>query len=144
MTWLFVLFTVLGGAALALQAGINAQIGKQIGTIEASFLAYGVGTIALLVATFVVGKGDFAQISTLPKWNLFIGVLGALYIFIMVLSVPEVGAGTAMIAAILGQVIIGMVLDHFGMFGVEVMPINFQRIAGVLLMGVALYLFYKP
>ncbi|SFF05416.1 DMT family transporter [Alteribacillus iranensis] len=143
MKILFMILSLIGGAALAFQAGVNGEIGKRIGTIEASFLAYAMGTVALFLFSLTLGKGDMSQVWSLPKWQMFIGVLGASYIFIMVLSVPQIGAGTAFVAAILGQVIIGMVLDHFGLFGAKLIPISMERIVGVILMGISLFLFYK-
>lgn len=143
MKWLFILLSIIGGAALAFQAGVNGEIGKRIGTIETSFMAYAMGAVALFLFSLFIGKGDFSEVWSLPKWKMFIGVLGASYIFIMVLAVPQIGAGTALVAAILGQVVIGMVLDHFGMFGAKMIPISFERIVGVVLIGVSLYLFYR-
>ncbi|SDH67421.1 DMT family transporter [Alteribacillus bidgolensis] len=139
MKWLFILLSMLGGSALAFQAGVNGEIGKRVGTIETSFLAYAMGAAALFIFSILLGKGNYSVVWTLPKWEMFIGVLGALYIFIMVLSVPRVGTGTALVAAIMGQVIMGMVLDHFGLFGAKVNPISMDRIIGVALMGGSLY-----
>jgi len=35
---------------------------------------------------------------------------------------------------IVGQLLMGMLVDHFGWFGVDVRPIDLPRIAGVLLL----------
>ncbi|MFB5661165.1 DMT family transporter [Alteribacillus sp. HJP-4] len=143
MNLFFLLFSLVGGAALAFQAGVNGEIGKKVGTVEASFLAYGTGTVVLFIFVLFLGKGDLSAALSLSWWKLFIGTLGASYIFIMVWSVPNIGAGSALIAAILGQVIIGMILDHFGMFGSVSYPITIRRLCGVVFMGLSLLLFYK-
>lgn len=142
MNGFFLLLSVIGGAGLAVQAGINGSLGKKIGALEASFLAYAVGTLALLCFTFFFGKGDLSAVLFVSKWKWFIGILGALYIFVMVLSVPKIGTASAIIAAIVGQVMIGMIMDHFGLGG-QTISINWFRILGVILMFFALILFYK-
>lgn len=143
MNWLFLLLSIIGGAGLAFQAGVNGQLGRRMGTLEAAFLAYAVGALALLLFTILVGNGDLSSALSFSKWKLFVGVFGALYIFVMVLSVPKIGAASAIIAAIVGQVIIGMVLDHFGLFGARMIPIDLSRVLGVILLFIALVLFYK-
>ncbi|WP_257347992.1 DMT family transporter [Pseudalkalibacillus decolorationis] len=143
MNWFFLLLSIIGGAGLAFQAGVNGELGKRMGTIEAAFVAYSVGTLALLLGTIFFGKGSLGALFSFHTWKWFIGVLGALYIFIMVVTIPRVGAATAIIAAILGQLVIGMIIDHFGLFGGKTLPINFDRIAGVVLMVISLFLFFK-
>ncbi|SDC47877.1 transporter family-2 protein [Melghirimyces thermohalophilus] len=142
MNWFFLLLSVLGGAGLAFQAAINGPLGKKIGTLEVSFLAYAVGTLALLCFTIFFGKGNLSAVLSVSKWKWFIGIFGAMYIFVMVLSVPRIGTASAIIAAIVGQVIISMIMDHFGLGG-QTIPINWFRIMGVILMFFALILFYK-
>jgi bacterial/archaeal transporter family-2 protein len=61
----------------------------------------------------------------------------------MVVTIPKIGAANAIIAAILGQLIIGMIIDHFGLFGVKILPINLYRIIGIILMVISLLLFFK-
>jgi transporter family-2 protein len=143
MNWIFLLLSVLGGAGLAFQAGVNGQLGRKIGTLETAFLAYAVGTLTLLCFMLFFGKGNIAAVFSFPKWKWFIGVFGALYIFIMVLSVPKIGTASAIIAAIIGQVIVSMIVDHFGLFGGRMIPINLFRVSGVILMFISLILFYK-
>lgn len=59
MNWFFLLLSVLGGAGLAFQAAINGPLGKKIGTLEVSFLAYAVGTLALLCFTIFLARGIY-------------------------------------------------------------------------------------
>lgn len=141
--WFFLLLSIIGGAGLAFQAGVNGELGKKIGTIEVGFLAYSVGTAALLLFTIFSGKGDPSAIFSFPKWKLFVGVLGALYIFITILSIPKIGAAPTIVAAIVGQVIMSLIIDHFGLFGTEEHPINFSRASGFFLLLFSLFLIFK-
>lgn len=143
MAFLFIILCLLGGAALALQASVNGEVGMRIGTIEASAIAYGVGTIALICFAFFLGRGDVSNVQELSKWKLLIGVCGAFYIFTVVLAVPKIGVSTAVIAGIAGQILISMIIDHFGLFGTKQLPINLTRISAFMLLLSSLYLFYK-
>lgn len=140
--WLFLLLSIAGGAGLAFQAGVNSQLGKKIGTIEIAFLAYSVGAAALLLLMIFLGKGDLSAISSFPKWKLFVGVLGASYIFITILCIPKIGTASTIVAAMVGQVIIGLIIDHFGLFGAQENPITLSRSMGFILLLVSLFLLF--
>ncbi len=143
MNGLYLLVCFIGGAALAFQASVNSEVGRRIGTLEVACLAYGVGTLALAAAVYFGGQGNFAALLTLSKWKWFAGLLGATYIFIIVLSVPKIGVAPAIIATIAGQLFLSTVIDHFGLFGNALTPVNGSRIAALGLMLLATYLFYK-
>ncbi|MBD1382808.1 DMT family transporter [Metabacillus arenae] len=143
MNWLFLLLSIIGGAGLAFQAGVNGELGKRMGTIEAAFVAYTVGSFVLLIGTVFFGKGSLGALFSFQAWKWFVGALGASYIFIMVAAIPRVGASAAIIGAILGQLLIGMIIDHFGLFGGKTLPINLYRMAGAVLMIISLLLFFK-
>lgn len=143
MEWIYLILSFIGGVGLAFQSSVNAELGKKMGTLEVALIAYIVGTLVLFVMTMCFGKGDFTAGLTFPKWKLFVGVMGALFIFIMVSSIPKIGVAPAVSAAIVGQMILGTVMDHFGLFGSPTIPINPYRIAGLVFMFLSMFLFYK-
>ena len=73
---------MLGGAAVAFQVQINGGLGKRTGVLEASFISFGIGTLALFFIVLFFGKGNFMAVSTVPKWQLFGGLLGAFYVIV--------------------------------------------------------------
>jgi Ca-activated chloride channel homolog len=89
------------------------------------------------------GKGNIGSMFQVPKWNLLGGLLGALYVGMAVLSVPKLGVGTTIVTAIVGQIAISMVLDHFGLFGNPRISFDGTRLLGLLLLFIALYLIFK-
>ncbi|GAX89069.1 DMT family transporter [Effusibacillus lacus] len=64
-------------------------------------------------------------------------------IFMMVLVVPKIGVATALVCVITGQIFASTVIDHFQLFGGRQIPIDGKRIAGILFLALALWLFYK-
>ncbi|MEN6412952.1 MAG: DMT family transporter [Veillonellales bacterium] len=143
MNWIYLLISFFGGVGLAFQASVNGELGQKIGTFETSLIGYTVGAVMLLCITLLFGHGNILMAANVTKWKLFVGVLGAMYMFIMVLSVPKIGAASAIIAGIMGQLVLGMISDHFGLFGSPVIHFSGYRMAGIVLMFVATLLFYK-
>jgi transporter family-2 protein len=75
-----------------------------------------------------------------PVWAWVGGTLGAFYITALIFSVPLTGALTAAAAAILGQLAMAMILDHFGALGLPVREISWSRIGGLVLVMAGLLL----
>ncbi|GED18051.1 hypothetical protein AM501_08480 [Aneurinibacillus migulanus] len=143
MNWLFVGFSIIAGALMSMQAGVNGALGKRVGTVEGAFISFAVGTLALLLLAIFMGKGNILSVFSVPKWQLIGGLLGALYIFIMVLAVPKIGVGSAVVAVIAGQMLTSTFIDHFNIFGGRQILIDWKRVVALILLAFALYLFNK-
>ena len=74
MKILFPLLAVLGGITIAIQGQINGGLGKKVGVIEASFISFGIGTLALLFIVLFAGNGNISAIASVPKWQLIGGL----------------------------------------------------------------------
>jgi transporter family-2 protein len=133
----------LAGIAVAFQAGVNGALGKEIGTIEAAFTSFIIGTIALLIAMVIMRKGDIALIKQVPLWQLTGGLLGACYVLTSVLLVPKIGIGSVLMILIIAQLSTSAVIDHFGIFTGVSLPINWKKLTAMALMFFSLWLFYK-
>ncbi|RFU63019.1 DMT family transporter [Peribacillus glennii] len=144
MKIIFPLLALLGGFAVAVQAQINGGLGKKIGAIEGSFVSFLIGTLALFFLVLFFGKGNILAVQSVPKWQLIGGLLGAFYVTVMILVVPKIGVAPTLVAVIAGQIIIGAIIDHFGLFGGVKISIDFKKIAAIVLLFVSLYLYnYK-
>ncbi|MGD8191352.1 DMT family transporter [Brevibacillus ginsengisoli] len=143
MKWIFPLLALVGGVAISTQASINGGLGRKIGAIEASLVSFAIGTLALLFITIFLGKGNLSSIGSIPKWQLTGGILGAFYVVVMVLAVPQVGVTTTVASVIAGQIIMSAIVDHYGLFGAKQIPFDLRRLAALILMFGSLYLFFK-
>jgi transporter family-2 protein len=143
MKLLFVFLAIIGGIVAGTQAPINGELGRRIGSIEAAFVSFFVGTLVLILFTIFFGKGQLLQAFSVPKWNLLGGVLGAIFVTAIIFCVPNLGVATTIFSAIIGQVIISMVIDHYGLFGITRIPVNMYRLIGVILMLSSLFFIYK-
>jgi bacterial/archaeal transporter family-2 protein len=141
MKLLFPLLALIGGIAVAIQSQVNGNLGRNVGVIEASFISFLIGTLALFFAVLFFGNGNLLAVATVPKWQLLGGLMGAVYVLILVFSVPKIGVAAALAGIIAGQVIMGAVIDHFGMFGGERFPIDAKKLIAILLLFISLYLF---
>lgn len=142
--WALIALALAGGAAISMQAGVNATLGKGLQSpIHAAFVSFAVGTIALLVVALArpapIASG--AQLAGIPLWAWVGGFLGAFLVATGIMIAPRMGAATFLAAVIAGQMLTALVLDHFGWLGFDERVVTWQRAAGVtLVMGGALLL----
>jgi bacterial/archaeal transporter family-2 protein len=140
---LYPLLAVIGGMTIAVQGQINGGLGKKVGVIEGAFISFSVGTLALLFILLFFGNGQISTIGTVPKWQLLGGFLGAFFVIVQVLVVPKIGVSTTLIAVVVGQIILGAIIDHFGLFGGHRFPIDKQKMLAIALLLCSLFLYIK-
>jgi bacterial/archaeal transporter family-2 protein len=143
VTLVYLLFAVVAGAAIALQAGVNAELARWVGSpIRASFISFAVGTIALFLLSVAILKPlpSSARLGDAPWWAWVGGFLGAFYVVGSVVTAPRLCAATLFAAVIAGQLVSSLLVDQFGWVGFPEQPISPGRLAGVALVfaGVAL------
>ena len=135
------LATAIGGT-LALQAPLNSLLGRTVGNLQATIVAFTIGLVALLaVSVLAGGLGGIARASDAP-WYALVGggLIGALYVASIVWTVRALGAGGLTAATIAGQFALALVVDHFGWLGVERQPITLAKLAGLALVAAGTWL----
>ena len=143
MNVVWVVLGILGGMAVGTQAAVNASLGRSIGILETAFVSFLIGTIGLGVAVTTLGRGHLGALMNVPWWQLLGGVLGGFYVFVIVTNVPRLGVATTITMTIVGQMLMSLLIDHFGWFGVARSPVTLSRAGAVALMVGALALFFR-
>ena len=129
------LAVVFGGAATALQAPTNAKMMTAVGSpVNAAFVSFAVGTAALgILAVVLQTRPDMAASRALPWYAWVGGLYGAIFVVAAAWGVPKLGVATTITLMVAGQLLLSLVLDHFGVMGVPKQPLNLGRVAGVAL-----------
>ncbi|KJE28500.1 hypothetical protein LG52_1254 [Geobacillus kaustophilus] len=143
MKWLWMLLALAAGMAVSVQAGVNGGLGKRIGVFEGAFVSFLIGTVVLFLMQLFLGKGELLAMFSVPKWQLIGGILGAFYVFVMVLIVPKIGVANSLMAVIAGQLVMSSIVDHFGLFGGQRIPFDMMRLAALGFLFLALWLFFR-
>jgi len=137
-----VLLTAFTGGLVALQAPINSLLGRSMGTWQAAFLSFAIGTMALacIAALATGGLGQIAEVRGVPWYYLTGGLLGAAYVTSILVTVRTLGAGGIVAATVAAQLAVSVVVDHYGLIGVTKQPITLAKALGVVLLGLGTYL----
>jgi bacterial/archaeal transporter family-2 protein len=139
-----VLIMAVVGGCIALQAPINAALGKHTGSFAAATVSFAVGTLLLGAIVALSGKaGGISEVAHVNWYLLLGGALGAAYVFSALVLVSQIGAGAVAAATVTGQLTTSVVLDRIGFLGLDREPITASRIAGVALLLAGTYLIVR-
>jgi transporter family-2 protein len=139
-----VLIMAVVGGCIALQAPINAGLGKSTGNFAAATVSFAVGTLLLGAIVVLSGKaGGLGNVAHVEWYYLLGGALGAAYVFSALVLVSRIGAGGVAAATVTGQLTTSVVLDQIGFLGLDKAPISAARIAGVVLLLAGTYLIVR-
>ena len=140
---LLMLLIACGGVAVAIQPSINARLAQKTGFLEAATISFAVGTMALLLISLVSGQGSFRRIVEVPWWQLSGGLFGAFFVTMTIVGVPRIGTTAVLALTIASQLTAGMVMDHYGVFGMRGIPVDAKRIIGIALLLIGVFLVCK-
>jgi bacterial/archaeal transporter family-2 protein len=135
-----ILVGILGGLSVGLQGPIAAQMGKRVGSTASSFVVHVSGTIFSGLLLFGRGGENMQNWRSLSWYMLGSGIFGLILYLTINHTMPRLGAATALALIIIGQLAVGLVVDHFGLFETAIHPVNAVRMAGVALLLAGGYL----
>ncbi len=144
--YFFIILALLAGMAIPTQATINSKLAESVGSpISAAFISFVIGTVALFVYMLLTGVplNGLASAKGAPLIAWIGGFLGAFFVSVMAMVVPRIGVALAFSSAIGGQMLVTLLIDHFGWLGVPEKPINLMRVLGAALITVGMILIRK-
>ncbi|RYF62842.1 MAG: DMT family transporter [Cytophagaceae bacterium] len=146
MQYLFLVLAFLTGIAISIQAGVNSNLRLALNNpLLASLISFGTGFFTLLIVHLST-RGSIppmAVFRSLAWWKWTGGVIGALYVTTVILSVPRIGTANLVSLSVAGQLIAAVVLDHYGLLGFTQHPANTWRLMGIVLILAGVWLVVK-
>lgn len=141
--WLILVVMFFVGFLVSFQGAVNTALARLLGhPLHASVVSFATGLMALVAIVSVTGVGfpKLSELSKVPKITLVGGTLGVIFITCVICFVPKVGTARVAVASICGQIVFALLIDHFGVLGVPLHPVDIKRILGaaMVITGVVL------
>jgi len=138
-----VLLGLLGGLAVGLQGPLASLITQRLGLLESIFIVHMGGALAVTVPLLLRGGGRMGEFRSVPWYALGAGVLGLVILGAVSYTIPRVGVAPTVTLIVAGQLVLGVALDHFGLLGAEVRHLDLQRLIGVVVLFVGVWLIVR-
>lgn len=134
------IFYILGLAAgfiLPLQTSANTKLSKKSGSsVFASLFTFTEALIILTLFILISEKGlhiNFNLLTTEPWWIWTGGAWGVIFVAVSALLCAKIGVVQTTILPVLGQILMSLLIDSFGWFKSNIIPISSFKIIGAIL-----------
>lgn len=136
------LLTVFLGVVLTVHLAMNATVGAALANPRVgNALFWCIGAITAVAIGLTGWKsGALAPLGQINLALLTAGAMGASLVFGIAWLIPQIGAGPLTFCLLLGQIVSGMVISHFGWLGSPVQPMSAINVAGAVVMIVGVIL----
>jgi transporter family-2 protein len=126
--------TLAVGGLIALQPPSNAALSKHVGDLGAAFVSLAISVAIIGVLLLAVGHpGRLSGLSGFRLEYVVGGVGGAAVVAIGLVAVGPLGAGGVIALLVAAQLVVSLVTDRLGWFGVHEVGLSAGRLAGLAL-----------
>lgn len=138
---------ILAGIASTTQGSVNAGIRDIVKSPYITTLLNFITGICVLVIIVLATEGDLNMhrelIASQPAWILLGGFCGVIIVMLGIICIPVLGSARNVMLLCFGQIMAGLLIDHYGLFGAPVYAMSLKRLIGALLVliGIALISF---
>lgn len=138
MSGLAIGLAVLGGLAGSMQVAIMGRFGARVGVFEALAFATAIQLVLSVTVVLAVrgGIGGLGHVAKTPVWMWAGGLMGFTVVTAITFAQPRIGATAVIGILIAGQLVMGTVIDRYGLFGVDRIGISVPRAIGIALLAI--------
>ncbi|MFI8712072.1 DMT family transporter [Brevibacillus brevis] len=129
-----ILFSLLAGVFICLQSVFNAQASTKLGLWQTNAIVHAVGFLVSFSIFLYVRDGDWKSIGEVNKMYLLGGVFGAVIVFSVMKGITSIGPAYAVSILLISQLLVALLIDSLGLFGVQKVPITLNKIIGIGIM----------
>lgn len=140
---LIILIGLAGGIAVGLQGPLASMISQRLGMLESVFIVHLGGMLVVLLPLLFMGGGKLSQWRQLPWYTLGAGAFGLVVISAISYTLPRVGVAAAIMTIVAGQLLVSAILDHYGLLGAMVRPLDTTRVLGLAVVMFGVWLTVK-
>ncbi|MDN4502428.1 DMT family transporter [Alteromonadaceae bacterium BrNp21-10] len=126
---------VLAGGFIAIQAGINSQLGALLkNPLLATAVAFLLSATVSSISVILYSKKlpSWQTVTHIPAYLWFGGFISALGVGLFYFLIPKMGVGPMMSLALAGQLVVAILLSHWGVFGLPIVTITPIKLLGIL------------
>ena len=140
---LIILIGLAGGVAVGIQSPLASMISQRLGLFESVFIVHLGGALVGLIPLLIYSGGKLGQWRSLPWYALVAGIFGLIVIGAISYMIPRVGVAAAITTIVAGQLMVGTILDHFGLLGAVEKSLDVTRVIGLAVVLVGVWLTVK-
>ena len=133
---LYLLAALLIGAISSIYMPMNSSVSRYLGSpLTASITFYIVALITSLLLFAIFGESEtIYNINSVPLYLYLTGFISAFIVLSITFLIPILGARKLVILSLAGQLLMAMIVSHFGVLESPLDPVNFKKVIGAVLL----------
>lgn len=139
-TLLIIAVAAVGGVAITIQGQFAGLLDKSLGTRGSVFITYATGGLLITLIALAGRAVGLTHWRTVPWYAYTSGLLGLVIVGAISYSVPRLGLSKAFTVIVAAQFIVSALIDHFGLLGAAMRPLQPGQLAGMGLLVVSVWL----
>lgn len=132
------LLGLIAGVSQPVQTSVNTNLSQKLKSpYLSSVISFGTGTIWVAIILAILDNGIHLPLATIaqePVWIWFGGLCGVGIVVLNILCLPKLGSALTVMLLAFGQIMTGLVIDNWGLFGSQQVPMSLYRVAGAILL----------
>ncbi|MCU7663643.1 DMT family transporter [Bacillus thuringiensis] len=132
---------ILAGILISLQSVFNAKVNENVGQWLTTTCVLGVGLISSILFYIIIENSISIKVYTANYLFYVSGLFGIGLIICIMGAIKSLGPAYTVLISLITQLVVALCIDTFGLFGMESIPLQINKLVGIglLIVGVGIF-----
>ncbi len=141
MKMIYLILPLIAGIAITLQGAFSSKMGNEVGFFETIVIIHFFGLVAAIIIYFFTPDKNISFITNIKPLYILAGTLGVIIIYTISKSISVNGVLITIMISVLIQMVSSKIIEHYGLFGVEQVPLDLKQVGAIVLMAIGVFLY---
>lgn len=131
----------LAGILISLQSVFNAKVNENVGQWLTTTCVLGIGLISSILFYIITENSISIKVYTANYLFYVSGLFGIGLIICIMGAIKSLGPAYTVLISLITQLVVALSIDTFGLFGMEIVPLQINKLVGIglLIFGVGIF-----
>lgn len=131
----------LAGILISLQSVFNAKVNENVGQWLTTTCVLGIGLISSILFYIITENSINIKVYTTNYLFYVSGLFGIGLIICIMGAIKSLGPAYTVLISLITQLVVALSIDTFGLFGMEIVPLQINKLVGIglLIFGVGIF-----
>ncbi|HHK5550680.1 hypothetical protein COL11_12975 [Bacillus anthracis] len=132
---------ILAGILISLQSVFNATVNENVGQWLTTTCVLGIGLISSILFYIITENSINIKVYTTNYLFYVSGLFGIGLIICIMGAIKSLGPAYTVLISLITQLVVALSIDAFGLFGMEIVPLQINKLVGIglLIFGVGIF-----
>jgi bacterial/archaeal transporter family-2 protein len=136
-----IIYSLFAGVLIGIQGVFNTRLSEKAGFWFTNTWVHGTGFLLSLIILLIVKDGGLSRLYTVNKLYLLGGAFGVMIVFSVMKGITALGPAYSIAILLIAQLIVALIIDSLGLFGVDKVPLSANKLVGVGIMVAGVVVF---